>query len=146
MEQNGLLRFVFVSFVVVILSGCVVGQERELILPPHYHPHTLAIHTRLPGPQPKLSKPRLQLTTATMSTQHTQPTQTTQADSSILPIFSATTTSVRQLFNLLKCCGFQSRAQMELLPEGIKVTVEDSRVMQGLTVLACVPSLLLGRH
>jgi hypothetical protein len=78
---------------------------------------------------------------STQLTQPTQTTQTTQANPSILPIFSATTTSARQLFNLLKCCGFQSRAQMELLPEGIKVTVEDSRVMQGLTALACISSL-----
>ncbi|KAI5850626.1 DNA repair exonuclease rad1 [Tricharina praecox] len=74
-----------------------------------------------------------QRTQRTQRTQPTQaiPTQATPATPSISPIFSATTTSARQLFNLLKCCGFQPRAQMELLAEGIKVTVEDSRVMQG---------------
>jgi cell cycle checkpoint protein len=47
------------------------------------------------------------------------------------PLFSAVTSSARQLFSVLRCCGFQPRAELELLPEGVKVTVEDSRVMQG---------------
>ena len=47
------------------------------------------------------------------------------------PVFAAVASSTRQLFSILRTCGWQSRAEIELLPEGIKVTVEDSRVMQG---------------
>ncbi|KAA8894162.1 Rad1/Rec1/Rad17 [Sphaerosporella brunnea] len=43
--------------------------------------------------------------------------------------FDAVTSSARQLFFVLQCCGFQPRAELELLQEGVKVTVEESRIM-----------------
>ncbi|KAF8458016.1 Rad1/Rec1/Rad17 [Terfezia claveryi] len=47
------------------------------------------------------------------------------------PCFSAVTSSARQLFNILRCVGFVSRAQVQISSDGIRVSVEDSRVMQG---------------
>jgi cell cycle checkpoint protein len=55
----------------------------------------------------------------------------TPGDDEPVPIFSAVTSSARQIFSLLKCCGFQPKAQIELSCQGMRVTVEDSRVMQG---------------
>ncbi|RPB25273.1 hypothetical protein L211DRAFT_836601, partial [Terfezia boudieri ATCC MYA-4762] len=46
------------------------------------------------------------------------------------PCFSAVTSSARQLFNILRCVGFVSRAQVQISSDGIRVSVEDSRVMQ----------------
>jgi len=47
------------------------------------------------------------------------------------PLFKAVTSSARQLFSLLKCCGFQSKAHVQISQEGLRFTVEESRVMQG---------------
>lgn len=47
------------------------------------------------------------------------------------PVFDALTTSARQIFILLKCIGFMSKAQMQISSDGMRVTVEDSHVMQG---------------
>ncbi|KAF8534821.1 Rad1/Rec1/Rad17 [Trichophaea hybrida] len=55
----------------------------------------------------------------------------TSDDDEPVPIFSAVTSSARQIFSLLKCCGFQQKAQIELSSQGLRVIVEDSRVMQG---------------
>ncbi|KAF8477016.1 Rad1/Rec1/Rad17 [Kalaharituber pfeilii] len=47
------------------------------------------------------------------------------------PCFSAVTSSARQLFSILRCVGFAPRAQVQISTDGIRVSVEDSRVMQG---------------
>ncbi|CCX11133.1 putative DNA repair protein Rad1 [Pyronema domesticum] len=47
------------------------------------------------------------------------------------PVFTATSSNARQLYNVLKCLNFQSKAQIEINHDGLIVTVEDSRVMQG---------------
>ncbi|KAF8416488.1 putative DNA repair protein Rad1 [Tirmania nivea] len=52
-------------------------------------------------------------------------------DPPVHPCFSAVTSSARQLFNILRCVGFVSRAQIQISNDGIRVSVEDSRVMQG---------------
>lgn len=53
-------------------------------------------------------------------------------DKSNSPVFAAKTSSVRQILSLLKCIGFISKAQVQISSEGVRVTVEDSRVMQGI--------------
>ncbi|KAI5811457.1 repair protein Rad1/Rec1/Rad17-domain-containing protein [Peziza echinospora] len=65
------------------------------------------------------------------STPH-QTQQNTQSQSIHLrpPCLNAVTSSTRQLFTILKCVSFAPRAQVQLSAEGIRVSVEDSRVMQ----------------
>ena len=71
--------------------------------------------------------PALDMTrAATMTTQHAA-----DDDENAPPLFTATTTSARQLLALLKCVGFDSKATLQISAEGIRVTVEDTRVMQG---------------
>lgn len=48
-----------------------------------------------------------------------------------LPLFAAVSGSAKQLFHLLRCIGFSSKAQVRISKEGLRFTVEDSRVMQG---------------
>src|ERR1700742_4636860 len=52
-----------------------------------------------------------------------------------LPIFTATSTSARQLYSLLRCIAFSQRAEVEINQQGIKFSVEEARVVQGLTFL-----------
>ncbi|KAI9868102.1 MAG: ssDNA endodeoxyribonuclease [Trichoglossum hirsutum] len=52
-----------------------------------------------------------------------------------VPIFSAVSSSARQLFLLLRCVGFAAKAQVQITKEGLRFTVEESRVMQGLAFL-----------
>lgn len=47
------------------------------------------------------------------------------------PLFSAVSSSARQLFLLLRCIGFAQKAQVQITKEGLRFTVEESRVMQG---------------
>lgn len=51
------------------------------------------------------------------------------------PIFSAVSNSAHQLYILLRCIGFASKAFVQLTPDGIRFSVEDGRVMQGLAFL-----------
>ncbi|KAI9771118.1 MAG: ssDNA endodeoxyribonuclease [Geoglossum simile] len=51
------------------------------------------------------------------------------------PIFSAISSSTRQLFLLLRCVGFAAKAQIQITKEGLRFTVEESRVMQGVAFL-----------
>ncbi|KAH0542144.1 hypothetical protein FGG08_003444 [Glutinoglossum americanum] len=51
------------------------------------------------------------------------------------PIFTAASSSARQLFLLLRCVGFAAKAQVQITKEGLRFTVEESRVMQGLAFL-----------
>lgn len=48
-----------------------------------------------------------------------------------LPLFAAVSGSAKQLFQLLRCVGFSLKAQVRISKEGLRFTVEDSRVMQG---------------
>jgi hypothetical protein len=47
------------------------------------------------------------------------------------PIFKAVSSSARQLFQLLNCIRFASKAQVQISNEGLRFAVEESRVMQG---------------
>ncbi|KIW31019.1 uncharacterized protein PV07_02704 [Cladophialophora immunda] len=51
------------------------------------------------------------------------------------PIFTAVSTSARQLYLLLRCIAFSQRAEVEITQQGIKFSVEEARVVQGLTFL-----------
>ncbi|KAJ9497780.1 checkpoint clamp complex protein Rad1 [Exophiala xenobiotica] len=51
------------------------------------------------------------------------------------PIFTAVTTSARQLHLLLRCISFSPRAEVQITQSGIRFSVEEARVLQGLTFL-----------
>src|ERR1700744_3166776 len=51
------------------------------------------------------------------------------------PLFTAISTSARQLYLLLRCIAFSQRAEVEINASGIKFSVEEARVVQGLTFL-----------
>ncbi|KAL8846177.1 MAG: hypothetical protein Q9221_008706 [Calogaya cf. arnoldii] len=51
------------------------------------------------------------------------------------PLFTAVSGSVRHLFQLLRCINFATKAQVRITPEGLRFTVEESRVVQGITFL-----------
>ena len=50
------------------------------------------------------------------------------------PLFSAVSGSARQLFQLLRCVNFVSKAHVQVTKEGLRFTVEESHVMQGQSV------------
>ena len=47
------------------------------------------------------------------------------------PIFSAVSSSARQLFQLLRCISFATKAQVQITKDGLRFAAEESRVMQG---------------
>lgn len=47
------------------------------------------------------------------------------------PLFSAVSGSARQLFKLLKCINFVTKAHVRITKDGLRFTVEESQVMQG---------------
>ncbi len=49
-------------------------------------------------------------------------------------LFSAVSSSARQLFQLLRCISFASKAQVRISKEGLRFTVEESQVMQGQSI------------
>lgn len=49
------------------------------------------------------------------------------------PIFRAVSSSTRQIFQLLNCIRFAPKAQIQISDGGIRVSVEESRVIQGET-------------
>lgn len=51
------------------------------------------------------------------------------------PVFTAISTSTRQLYLLLRCISFSQRAEVQITPTGIRFSVEEARVVQGLTIL-----------
>ncbi|KAL8859172.1 MAG: hypothetical protein Q9178_004435 [Gyalolechia marmorata] len=51
------------------------------------------------------------------------------------PLFTAVSGSVRHLFQLLKCINFATKAQVRITSEGLRFTVEESRVVQGIAFL-----------
>ena len=50
------------------------------------------------------------------------------------PLFSAVSGSARQLFQLLRCINFVSKTNVQITKEGLRFTVEESKVMQGQSV------------
>ncbi|RDW73049.1 hypothetical protein BP6252_06956 [Coleophoma cylindrospora] len=59
----------------------------------------------------------------------------TAATEDVAPVFRAVSSSTRQLFQLLNCIRFSSKAQVHITTEGIRFTAEESRVMQGIVFL-----------
>ncbi|KAK7545024.1 Rad1/Rec1/Rad17 [Phyllosticta citribraziliensis] len=57
------------------------------------------------------------------------------AESDRSPIFSAVSSSARQLFILLRCISFAPRARLRISKDGLSFTVEENRVAQGTVVL-----------
>lgn len=51
------------------------------------------------------------------------------------PAFTAISTSARQLHSLLRCIAFSQRAEVQITHSGIRFSVEEARVVQGLTFL-----------
>lgn len=51
------------------------------------------------------------------------------------PIFTAISTSARRLHVLLRCIAFSPRAEVQITHSGIRFSVEEARVLQGLTFL-----------
>ncbi|KAH8697735.1 putative DNA repair protein Rad1 [Talaromyces proteolyticus] len=51
------------------------------------------------------------------------------------PIFSAVSNNANHLYTLLRCIGFASKAFIQITPDGIRFSVEENRVMQGLAFL-----------
>lgn len=47
------------------------------------------------------------------------------------PLFSAVSSSARQLFLLLRCISFAHKAQVQIAPNGLRFMAEESQVMQG---------------
>ncbi|KAM5500295.1 checkpoint clamp complex protein Rad1 [Microsporum canis] len=56
-------------------------------------------------------------------------------DTSSAPVLSAVSTSAEQLYTLLKCIGFSRQASVQITPQGIRFSVEEGRVLQGLAFL-----------
>lgn len=50
------------------------------------------------------------------------------------PLFSAVSSSARQLFLLLRCISFAPKAQVQITPNGLRFMAEESQVMQGRTL------------
>ncbi|KAK7555281.1 Rad1/Rec1/Rad17 [Phyllosticta citricarpa] len=53
------------------------------------------------------------------------------AESDSLPIFSAVSSSARQLYNVLRCISFAPRARLQISKGGLHFVAEQTRVMQG---------------
>ncbi|KAL2005664.1 hypothetical protein VTN00DRAFT_10157 [Thermoascus crustaceus] len=51
------------------------------------------------------------------------------------PILSAVSSNANQLYTLLRCIGFAPKASVQITPDGIRFSVEEGRVMQGLAFL-----------
>lgn len=50
-------------------------------------------------------------------------------------VFSAVSTSVRQLYLILRCISFAPKAEVRITKEGIRFCVDEARVVQGITFL-----------
>lgn len=50
-------------------------------------------------------------------------------------VFSAVSTSVRELYLILRCISFASRAQVRISKDGLRFCVDEARVVQGITFL-----------
>lgn len=47
------------------------------------------------------------------------------------PLFTAVSSSARQLFLLLRCISFASKAHVRVSPENIRFSVEETSVLEG---------------
>lgn len=56
-------------------------------------------------------------------------------DSPDPPLFTALSTSARQLYLLLRCISFTPKAEVQITPEGLRFSSEEARVIQGLAFL-----------
>ena len=56
-------------------------------------------------------------------------------DSTHAPIFTAVSSSARQLFLLIRCISFSAKAEVQITTDGLRFSVEESRAVQGLTFL-----------
>ncbi|OCK76724.1 Rad1-domain-containing protein [Lepidopterella palustris CBS 459.81] len=57
------------------------------------------------------------------------------ADHQELPVFNAVSGSARQLYLLLRCISFADKAQVQITEEGLRFSVEESSIMEGLAFL-----------
>lgn len=51
------------------------------------------------------------------------------------PIFAAVSSNAHHLYTLLQCIGFATKATVQITPDGIRFSVEEGRVIQGLAFL-----------
>lgn len=51
------------------------------------------------------------------------------------PLFTGVSTNAHHLYTLLSCIGFASRATVQITPDGLRFSVEEGRVIQGLAFL-----------
>lgn len=51
------------------------------------------------------------------------------------PVFSAVSSNAYHLYTLLQCIGFAPQATVQITPDGLRVSVEEGRVAQGLAFL-----------
>ncbi|KAJ5777824.1 Repair protein Rad1/Rec1/Rad17 [Penicillium odoratum] len=51
------------------------------------------------------------------------------------PLFTGVSNNAHHLYTLLSCIGFTSRATVQITPEGLRFSVEEGRVIQGLAFL-----------
>lgn len=51
------------------------------------------------------------------------------------PIFSAVSSNAHHLYTLLQCIGFASQVTIQITPDGIRFSVEEGRVVQGLAFI-----------
>ncbi|KAL9001034.1 MAG: hypothetical protein Q9169_000518 [Polycauliona sp. 2 TL-2023] len=70
----------------------------------------------------------------TASTRHTHFNMNSVSDTATT-LFTAVSGSARHLYQLLRCIQFATKAQVRITPEGLRFTVEESRVVQGIAFL-----------
>ena len=51
------------------------------------------------------------------------------------PLFTALSTSARQLYLLLRCISFAPKVEVQITPEGLRFSAEEARTIQGLAFL-----------
>ena len=51
------------------------------------------------------------------------------------PIFTAVSSNANHFYTLLRCVGFATKASVQITPDGLRFSVEEGRVMQGLAFL-----------
>src|ERR1700709_707411 len=51
------------------------------------------------------------------------------------PLFSGVSNNAHHLYTLLSCIGFAPKATVQITPEGLRFSVEEGRVIQGLAFL-----------
>ena len=51
------------------------------------------------------------------------------------PLFAGVSNNAHHLYTLLSCIGFASKATVQITPDGLRFSVEEGRVIQGLAFL-----------